>query len=188
MSKKNKNVEYELFSKENEDEIKRSIKKFERHLGITETTPDFLKQSFAHKLAASRNPKKTLSAKWRGLVMYVVTAFSFGILIGRLLMAPATLTIATRGIEDAEAESRVTSTYQNLYFQVLNPKVFSFEVISAALDAGMEVEVIKAGEKYGLYIKPFKANTKTQSAVKSLLGVEQEYSGAVNATVGRGSD
>jgi hypothetical protein len=50
----------------------------------------------------------------------------------------------------------------------------------------MEVEATQAGGKYGLYIKPFKANAKNQERVKSLLGVKPETAGMVNATIGQG--
>jgi len=184
MATNNQNPQDDLFSKEQEEVIKRSIQNYEKKLGITKETPEYLKQSFERKLTALSQPKKTFAVKWRGFAASMVTAFSVGILISRFLMMPATVT--TRGVGDDSAASQASSAQEYVSLQVPNPKEFAFEVISAALEADMEVEATQAGGRYGLYIKPFKANAKDQEKVKSLLGIKPETSGTVNATIGQG--
>lgn len=183
MTTNNQNPQDDLFSKEQEEIIKRSIEKFEKNLGITKETPEYLKQSFGRKLAALSQPKKSFAVRWKGFAASMVAAFSVGILISRFIMMPATVT--TRGVGDENVMSQTSSAQENIYLQVPNPKEFVFEVISAALDADMEVEATQAGGKYGLYIKRFKANAKDQEKVKSLLGLKPEAAGTVNATIGR---
>jgi len=180
MSTNNQNPQDEPFSKEQEEVIKRSIESFEEKLGITKETPEYLKQSFERKLTALSQPKKSFSVKWRGFVASMFTALSVGILISRFLMMPTT--VSTRGLVDP---SQASSAQEYVSLKVPNPKEFTFEVISAALDADMEVEATQAGGKYGLYIKPFKANAEEQEKVKSLLGVKPETAGMVNATIGQ---
>jgi hypothetical protein len=183
MSTNNQNLQDEPFSKEQEEVIKRSIENFELKLGITKETPEYLKQSFERKLTALSKPQKSFAVKWRGFLASMFTAFSVGILISRFLMMPATVT--TRGLGDESLTNQASSAQEYVSLKVPNPKEFTFEVISAALDADMEVEVVQAGSKYGLYIKPFKANDKDQVKVKSLLRVKPETAGAVNATIGQ---
>ena len=98
-------------------------------------------------------------------------------------MMPATVT--TRGLGDDSLANQTSSAQEYVSFQVPSPKELAFDIISAALDADMEVEVTQAGGKYGLYIKQFKVNSKDQEKVKSLLGVKPETSGTVNATIGQ---
>ena len=184
MSNNNQNPQDEPFSKEQEEIIKRSIKNFEKKLGITKETPEYLKQSFERKLTALSQPKKSFAVKWRGFIASVVTAFSVGMLISRFLMMAATVT--TRGVGDDSLANQASSAQEYVSLQVPNPKELAFEIISAALEADMEVEVTQSGGKYGLYIKPFKANAKDQEMVKSLLGVKSETAGTVNATIGQG--
>ena len=184
MSTNDQNPQDEPFSKEQERLIKRSIDNFETKLGITKETPEYLKQSFERKLTTLSQPKKSFTVKWRGFAASMVTAFSVGILISRFLMMPAT--VATKGVGDDGLASQASSAQEYVSLQVANPKEFAFEVISAALEADMEVEATQAGGKYGLYIKPFKANSKGQEKVKSLLGVKPETAGTVNATIGQG--
>jgi hypothetical protein len=184
MSTNDQNPQDEPFSKEQEEVIKRSIENFEKKLGIAKETPDYLKQSFGRKLAALSQPKKSFAVRWRGFAASMVTAFSVGILITRFLMMPATVT--TRGVGDEGIANQASSAQEYVSLQVPNPKEFTFEVIAAALDADMEVEATQAGGKYGLYIKPFKANAKDQEKLKSLLGVNPDTAGTVNATIGKG--
>lgn len=184
MSTVNQNPQDEPFSKEQEELIKHSIKNFEKKLGIAKETPEYLKQSFERKLTALSQPKKSFALSWKGFAATTVTAFSVGILISRFLMMPATVT--TRGAVDDSVANQVSSAQEYVSLQVSNPKEFAFEVISAVLDADMEVEVIHIGGKYGLYIKPFKPNAMNQEKVKSLLGVKSETSGTVNVTIGQG--
>ena len=184
MSTDDQNPQEEPFSKEQELIIKRSIENFEKNLGITKETPEYLKQSFGRKLAALSQPKKSFAVKWKGFAASMVTAFSVGILITRFLMMPATVT--TRGVGDEGVANQASSAQEYVSLQVPNPKEFTFEVIAAALDADMEVEATQAGGKYGLYIKPFKANAKDQEKLKSLLGVNPDTAGTVNATIGKG--
>jgi hypothetical protein len=183
MSTNNQNPQDEPFSKEQEVLIKQSIEDFEKRLGITKETPEYLKQSFERKLTTLSQPKKSFALRWRGFTTLMVTAFSAGILITRFLMMPTT--VATRGIGDDNVAHQISSAQEYVSLQVVNPKEFVFEVISAALEADMEVEATQAGGKYGLYIKPFKANVKDQEKVKTLLGVKSETVGTVNATIGQ---
>jgi hypothetical protein len=183
MSTENENPQHDFFSKEQENIIKRSFDDYEKKLGITKETPDYLKQSFGRKLTAITESKKSFMVRWKGLAASMVAAFSVGILITRFLMMP--VTVATRGVGDEGVANQASSAQEYVSFQVPNPKEFAFEVISAALDADMEVEATQAGGKYGLYIKPFKANAKDQERVKSLLGIKPETVGTVNATIGQ---
>jgi hypothetical protein len=183
MTTNNQNPEDDLFSKEQEEIIKRSIEKFEKNLGITKETPEYLKQSFERKLAALTQPKKSFAVRWKGFAASMVAAFSVGILISRFIMMPAT--VATKGVGDEGVANQVSSAQEYVSLQVPNPKEFAFEIIAAALDADMEVEATQAGGKYGLYIKPFKANAKDQEKIRSLLGIKPETVGTVNATIGQ---
>ncbi len=184
MSTQNQNPQDDFFSKDQEELIKRSFDNYEKKLGITKETPEYLKQSFKRKLVALSQPKKSFAVKWKGLAALIATAFSIGILISRFLMFPAT--VATRGVGNHDGANQTPSTQEYVSLQVPNPKEFTFEVIASALDADMEVEVTQAGGKYGLYIKPFKPNAKDQERVRSLLGVKPEVTGTVNATIGLG--
>jgi hypothetical protein len=172
------------FSKEQEESIKHSIENFEKNLGITKETPDYLKQTFERKLKALSQPKQSFTVRWRGFAAGLVTAFSVGILISRLLMMPATVT--TRGIGEDGVTNQALPAHEYVSLQVPNPKQLTIEIISAALEADMEVEATQAGGKYGLSIKPFKANAKDQEAVRSLLGIKPETAGTVNAIIGQG--
>jgi hypothetical protein len=183
MSTNNQNPQDGPFSKEQEEVIKRSIENYEKKLGISKETPEYLKQSFERKLAALSQPKKSFAVKWRGFVVSMVTAITVGILISRFLMMPATVT--TRGVGDDSPANQASSAQEYVSLQAPNPKEFAFEVISAALEANMEVEATQVDGKYGLYIKPFKANAKDQEKVKSLLGVKPETAGTVNAIIGQ---
>lgn len=182
MSNQNKNFHDDPFSKEQEEIIKRSFDMFEKKLGITKETPDYLKKSFERKLAALSETPKPFFVRWKGFIASLVTAFSIGLLISRFLMMPTT--IPTRGISDERMVNQTPSTYEHVSLQVPNPKDFAFLVLSAALEADMEVEIQQAGGRYALYIKPFKPNSRDQDKVRSLLGIKSELAGAVNATIG----
>jgi hypothetical protein len=182
MSTRNQNPQDDIFSKEQEEVIKRSFENFEQKLGISKETPEYLKKSFERKLVALSEPNKSFSVRWKGFVASVVTAFSIGLLISSFLMVPAT--VATRGVGDGEGQDQTTSSQEYVSLRVLKPKEFAFEVIFAALEADMEVEVTQAGGKYGLYIKPFRPNDKNQEKVRFLLGVKPEVAGTVNAIIG----
>ncbi len=180
MSTQNPDSNVNVFTGEQERLIKNSFDHLEKNLGITAETPDYLKRSFERKLAGLSVPKKSFFSNWKGFAASMVAALSVGILISRFVMMPAT--VATRGVGDDGTIDQSTSIAVVINTQ--NPKEFVFELISASLDANLEVEVIQAGGKYGLHIKPFRPNDKDQEKIRTMLGVNPETIGAVNVTVG----
>ena len=61
MSTRNQNPQDDIFSKEQEEVIKRSFENFEQKLGISKETPEYLKKSFERKLVALSEPNKSFS-------------------------------------------------------------------------------------------------------------------------------
>ena len=181
MSIHNKNSD-DFFSKEQEEILKRSFESYEKNLGITKETPDYLKQSFERKLVALTPIKKSYSFNWKVLITSIFTAFSIGILISRFLVFPAA--VATRGIGNNEVVHQLISAQEYVSILVANPKEFTFEIIASALESDMDVEVTQSGGKYSLYLKPFKPNSKSQEQIKILLGIKPEMAGSVNVIIG----
>jgi hypothetical protein len=171
-----------IFSAEQEKIIKRSVHSFEKTLGITKETPDYLKRSFEGKLALLGHTKKPFAVSWKGFTASLLSAFSVGLLLSRLLMVPAT--VATRSVGEDSQAVQVSSAQEYVSFQVSNPRELAFNIIAIALDAELDVEVTYAGDKYGLYIKPFKPNVKKQDKLRSLLGISADSSGSVNVIIG----
>ena len=93
-------------------------------------------------------------------------------------------TVSTRSIGSEGINNQTYTGQEYVSKTVENPKEFAFQIISAALEANMEVEIIQAGGKYGLYIKSFRPQDKSQEKVRDLLGVNPNISGVVNATIG----
>lgn len=182
MSNHNKDSNEKLFTSEQERLIKNSFTQFEQNLGITSQTPDYLKRSFEMKLASLSKPKKPFFKNWGGFTASLLAAFSIGILISRFVMMPATVSTRSIGEEGINNQSTLGQAYVSK--SVSNPKEYSFQIIAAALEANMEVEIIQAEGKYGLHIKPFKPQDKEQEKIRALLGVNPDISGTVNATIG----
>lgn len=182
MSTQNQDSNENVFTGEQEKLIKKSFDDLEQKLGISSETPEYLKQSFERKLAAIPNPKRSFLKNWGGFSASMVAAFSIGILISRFAMMPAT--VSTRSIGSEGINNQTYTGQEYVSKTVENPKEFAFQIISAALEANMEVEIIQAGGKYGLYIKSFRPQDKSQEKVRDLLGVNPNISGVVNATIG----
>ena len=111
----------------------------------------------------------------------MVAAFSLGILISRFAMMPAT--VSTRSIGNEGAGNQFIAGQEYVAKSVDNPKDYAFQLISLALEANMEVEIIQVSGKYVLYIKPFRPKEKSQEKVRAFLGVNPDFSGTGNATI-----
>ncbi len=175
-------MQEEIFSIEQDIVIKRSFNNLENKLGISSETPSYLKKSFEQKLNNLEQRKSFFSVRWKGFTVSILTAFSVGLLISRFLMTPTA--VLTRSLGDESQANHSSSIHKYVSKQVFNPKEFTFKVIEVALDAEMEVEVTNAGDKFGLYIKPFKPNDKNQEKIRFMLDLHPETSGTVNLIVG----
>jgi len=184
MGVKDKKSEQEVFNSEQEALLRDSFARYDDHLGIKNQTPEYLKFQFRQRLnRLSEKSSKVFFVRWQAFLGFFITAFSLGFLVSRLILMPASFT--AKGFESHDGQQGYSINEETIRITqvVSNPKDHAHKLLDIALDAGLDVEVYKSEDRYSMYLKVLRVDSKEQEKIRSLIGVRHDAVGVVNILI-----